>query len=415
MQARTSDAPLIAAAGARRIELVDLQAQDRKLGPALRAVVDRVARSGVFVLGKTVASFEQALASFCGVEHAVGVASGTDALAMALIAAGVEAGDVVITTPLSFIATAEAILRVGACPHFVDVDEPLLCLSPQAVARYLGRCRRDGHDGLRDPDSGGRVGAILPVHLYGRAADVASLGALAREARIPLVHDAAQAIGGRSEGMAFGRDGLACLSFFPTKNLGAWGDGGAVLTDDGALADRIRVLRVHGATAPGCYRELGFNSRLDAIQAAVLEVKLGHLEDLASRRRRNAARYGQLIEEGTLSPWIVAPPPLRDGDVGHLYTVRVLSGQRAAVQAHLSAAGIGSAVYYPALLCDQPAIAERRVPSLEPRAPEALPVARAATDSVLSLPVHESLPAGSVEQVVEALAAACRTVELAQA
>ncbi|MBW2452871.1 MAG: DegT/DnrJ/EryC1/StrS family aminotransferase [Deltaproteobacteria bacterium] len=391
-------------AGVARIDLVDLQALDRELGPELRAAVDRVARSGSFILGQTVASFERALASHCGVPHAVGVASGTDALALALMAAGVEPGDRVITTPLSFIATAEAILRVGAAAHFVDVDEERLCLSAAAVERVLARCQRDRHGRLVEPVSGDRMGAILPVHLYGRVADVPALASLAREAGLPLIEDAAQAIGARVDGRALGQDGAACLSFFPTKNLGGWGDGGAVLTADGTLAEQVRALRVHGASGPGTYAELGFNSRLDAIQAAVLEVKLGHLDGWSERRRGNAERYGQCLAEAELSPWVAAPPALRDGDLCHLYTVQVRgdSGgeQRAALQAHLAAAGIGSAVYYPQLLCDQPAIAARLTAP-----PDALPVARAATGRLLSLPVHESLAEGSVERVVEAMAA----------
>ncbi len=390
--------------GVARIGLVDLQALDRELGPELRAAVDRVARSGSFVLGEAVASFERALARHCGVAHAVGVASGTDALALALLAAGVAPGDRVITTPLSFIATAEAILRVGATPLFVDVDEEGLCLSPTAVETVLARCQRDGQGKLVDPVSGALVGAIVPVHLYGRVADLSALASLAREAGLPLIEDAAQAVGAQVDGRPLGQDGAACLSFFPTKNLGAWGDGGAVLSNDEALAERVRALRVHGASGPGTFGQLGFNSRLDAIQAAVLEVKLGHLDEWNEGRRSNAERYGQCLTEAGLSPWVAAPPALRDGDLCHLYTVQVLGGSggqpRAALQAHLAEAGIGSAVYYPKLLCDQPAIAARTTAP-----PPGLPVARAATRRVLSLPVHERLAAGSVERVVEAMAA----------
>jgi dTDP-4-amino-4,6-dideoxygalactose transaminase len=259
------------------------------------------------------------------------------------------------------------------------------------------------------------VGAILPVHLYGRLADLDGLATLAREARLPLIEDAAQAVGARPAGSAVGQQGAACLSFFPTKNLGGWGDGGAVVTNDAQLAKRVVSLRAHGVREPGTYGEIGFNSRLDAIQAAVLEVKLGQLARLNDRRRRNAAQYGRRLAAAGLSPWIAPPPPLRDGDVCHLYTVRIDGTSvpvqdppqdlRAALQAHLDAAGIGSAVYYPRLLCDQPAIAPRST-----AAPEGLAVARAAAAQVLSLPVHESLPAGSIDRVVAALASFVATV-----
>jgi len=388
--------------------MVDLRARHRELGPELRAAVERVAASGSFILGPTVASFERALARHCGVPHAVGVASGTDALALALIAGGVEPGDRVITTPLSFIATAEAIVRVGASPLFVDVEEAGLCLSAAAVAGVLSACRRDRRGRLVDPETGARVGAILPVHLYGRVADLDGLAAIATEAGLPLIEDAAQAIGARLGAQRLGAHGAACLSFFPTKNLGGWGDGGAVLTADEVLADRIRALRVHGVREPGVHGELGFNSRLDAIQAAVLQVQFARLDELDQRRRRNAARYSALLAAARLSDWIAPPPELRPGDVCHLYTVMLRargSGDeagpaalRAALRAHLDREGIGSAVYYPALLCDQPAIAASVNRPVGP-----LPVARAATHQVLSLPVHETLAAGAIERVVAAL------------
>jgi dTDP-4-amino-4,6-dideoxygalactose transaminase len=375
-----------------RIALADLRATDDARGDALRAAVDRVARSGRFVLGGELGSFERALALHEQAAHAVGVASGSDALYLALRASGVEPGDVVVTTPLSFIATAEAIVRAAARPRFVDVLDERLCLDPEAVAAYLEGCRRDG-EGLRDPDSQGVVRAIVPVHLYGRLADVEALARLARRHRLALVQDAAQAIGARPAGGSLAQTGPVCLSFFPAKNLGAWGDGGAVLTDDAAIADSVRRLRVHGRSEPQRYLELGINSRLDEIQAAVLHEKLRWLDEDEASRRRHAARYQELL--GGMESGLRLPPPLAEGEVAHLHTVRVLHGRRDALAAHLSARGIETGVYYPRLLCDQPALA--------PHFDVAVPRARRAAAEVLSLPIHAGLDEGALERVTGAI------------
>jgi len=377
-----------------RIGLVNLRATDEALGAQIRSAVDRVARSDQLILGTEVAAFENSLAGHCGTREAVAVACGTDALLLSLLASGIVPGDVVVTTPFSFISTAEAIVRAGAVPRFVDVDANTLCLCPAALSRYLQRCGPH----LRDPDSGGRVRLILPVHLFGRVADLDALCALAREASIGIVHDAAQAVGARWPGGSIAEDGPACLSFYPTKNLGAWGDGGAVLSDDSALATRLRSLRVHGAGPTGTYEQLGLNSRLDAIQAAVLAVKLGHLPAADERRKRNAERYRAALSDSCFERRIMAPPALEQGDRCHLFTVRVKGGQRAALEAQLDEAGISSGVYYRKLLFDHPAIA-----ALSPAQSAACPQARAACDEVLSLPVHEHLSDEEIDRVIETL------------
>jgi len=356
----------------RPVRLCDLEALDRELGPALRDAIDEVARGGRFVLGDTVAGFERALAAHHGVAHAVGVGSGSDALVLALGAVGVGPGDVVVTSPLSFIATAEAVVRVGARLCFADVDDSG-GLDAEAVTRAI-ELADDG------------VAAVLPVHLYGRACEGIDAGDR------PVVHDAAQAIGARVDGAALGARGPACLSFFPSKNLGGWGDGGAVLTDDPDLAARVRRGRVHGREA-GAFATLGLNSRLDAIQAAVLEVKLRHLGDHDARRRGTVARYREGLAglEG-----IALPAPLRAQDTPHLFTIRVAS-DRDRLGRHLADAGIESRVYYPRLLGDEPAIAPHVVGE------RPLPVARRLSRQVLSLPLHPYLTDADVDRVIAAV------------
>lgn len=349
------------------VRLCDLERMDRELGASLRRAVDRVALRSSFVLGDAVASFERALADHHQVAHAVGVGSGSDALLLALKAVGVGPGDVVLTSPLSFIATAEAIVRAGARVRFADVDDTG-GLDVAAVTEALE----------------GDVAALVPVHLYGRARD----GIVAVAGGRPVVHDAAQAIGARVDGVSLGKAGPACLSFFPSKNLGAWGDGGAVLTDDSSVAERVRSGRVHGRRGEA-FATVGLNSRLDAIQAAILEVKLDHLRSHDARRRRVVERYRSALDglEG-----IALPPPLREHDTPHLFTVR--SGEREGLSAHLARDGIESRAYYRRLLVDEPAIAPHVVGEV------ALPTARRLCDEVLSLPLHPHLTDGEVDRVV---------------
>ena len=377
-----------------RIGLVDLRADDEARGGLIREAIDRVARSGKLILGSEVASFERSLAAHCGASQAIGVASGTDALLMSLLACGVAPGDVVVTTPFSFISTAEAIVRAGATPRFVDVDPETLCLCPAAVARYLECCG----PGLRDPHTGGSVKLILPVHLYGRVSDLGRLGPLANDASIAMVHDAAQAVGARWRQDGLAQTGPACLSFYPTKNLGGWGDGGAVLSNDAELTTRLRGLRVHGMGPDGDYQQLGLNSRLDAIQAAVLAVKLKHLPETDDKRRRNAEHYQTALSSSCFSGRIVPPPRLEEGDRCHLFTVRVLDAGRGRLRAQLEEAGIASGVYYPTLLFDHPAIA-----AVSPSSSADCRHARAACNEVLSLPVHEHLDDRAIDRVMSEL------------
>ena len=376
------------------IRLADVAALERELGDGPRQAVEAVVRSGRFILGDEVAAFEVELAARWAVGEVVTCASGTDALALCLAACGVDRGDVVVTSPLAFVSSAEAIVRLGATPRFVDVEPGRLTLCPEATASYLATCRPVARSGrLVDPASGGRVAAILPVHLYGRLADLQSLGRLARDHDLCIVEDAAQAIGAIPPGQRVGALGAAAVSFFPTKNLGAWGDGGAVVTDDPMLARRARLLRVHGRAPDGSYRERGTNSRLDALQAAVLRLKLPRLPGWNARRRAHAQRYAELL--APLSA--IALPQFAAGDVVHLYTIRVAPELRGPLAASLAAAGIETRVYYERLLPDEAAFRGADASARD------CPVARRAADEVLSIPVHAQLAPGDVARVVGAI------------
>jgi dTDP-4-amino-4,6-dideoxygalactose transaminase len=356
-----------------RIPLVDLRAQyhaiRREIDEALHAVVE----SGQFVMGPAVRSFEREAADYCGVRHAVAVASGTDALYLALRALGVGPGDEVVTTPFTFIATAGAVSQTGARPVFVDIDPRTFNLDVSRVAPALT----------------GRTRAVLPVHLYGQPAELAPLLELCRSRGIALVEDCAQSFGADYGGRKCGAWGRAgCFSFYPSKNLGAFGDGGMVVTDDEALAARVRSLRDHGRDASEPYRHatLGCNSRLDELQAAVLRVKLRYVDAWNRRRREHARRYNELLADSG----VATPCESGGGHVYHQYTIR--TPRREAVRRALAAAGIASAVYYPLPLNRQPPY---RAGDAEP----ALPQAEAAAREVLSLPMYPELAEAQIEQI----------------
>lgn len=364
-----------------KIPMIDLTLETRALRAELDHALARVLDSGAFVLGPNVRALEAELAEFLGVRHAIGVASGTDALHLALRAAGVGPGDEVITTAFSFIATAEAITYTGAVPVFADIDPVTFNLDPQAVEAALSP----------------RTRALLPVHLYGQAADLGPLVELARRHGLTLIEDAAQAIGAEHEGRRVGACGdLGCFSFYPTKNLGAFGDGGLVTTSDDGLAARVRSLREHGHQGGYLHGSIGFNSRLDELQAAVLRVKLPHLEGWNRARQRNAAAYAERLGDSDLILPAVAPGRTH---VFHQYTVR--TPERDRVRAALSAAGVASNVYYPVPIHQQP--------SFRPVAEGVhLPVTEAASTEVLSLPVHAHLRTDEIDRICEVLLQARR-------
>ncbi|MCA9552695.1 MAG: DegT/DnrJ/EryC1/StrS family aminotransferase [Myxococcales bacterium] len=369
-----------------RVRMADLAALHGPLLPELQAAFQRVIQRGRYVLGPELEALEEALALRLGAAHAVGVASGTDALLLALGAAGVGPGGLVITTPYTFVSTAQAVTRLGATPVFVDVDPATLNLSPPAVRAWL-----DAHSELTP-----RVQAILPVHLFGRAADLPALEALAGPLGIPVIEDAAQALGAMDPaGRAAGSVGkLGCFSFFPTKNLGALGEAGLVATSDHEAAERVRRRRSHGG-APHRFDEIGGNHRLDELQAAALLTFLPHLERWNARRRAVAARYAEALGRSLTVPAEPAAPAVH---VWHQYVVRVPG--RDAVVAALAAAGVGTALYYPVPLHLQPCFQE-----LGYRAGE-LPETERAAAETLALPIHPALSDEDVELVIAAVLAA---------
>lgn len=342
----------------------DLTRQWAKLGDAVSEAVQACMAGGQFVLGEQVKLFEDEIAALCGTRHAIGVANGSDALHLSLMALEIGPGDEVITTPFTFFATAGAISRAGARPVFADIESETYNLDPGAVEAAVTP----------------RTRAILPVHLYGLSADMGSIMAIARQHGLSVIEDAAQALGATFRGRPVGSFGeTGCFSFYPTKNLGAFGDAGIIVTNDDALADRLRILRVHGSRVRYHHRLMGYNSRLDELQAAILRVKLRYLPEWTRRRREIAACYSALLRSAVQVP--IEPPECRH--VYHQYTVQ--SPERDALVAHLQARGVGTAIYYPLALHLQEVYRPLGY------AAGHFPVAEAATRAVLSLPMFPEL------------------------
>jgi dTDP-4-amino-4,6-dideoxygalactose transaminase len=352
-----------------KVPLLDLRAQYAALAPAIEAAVRRVLESGHYILGEDVPAFERELAAATGRAHSVGVSSGTDALLLALMALGVQPGDEVVTTPLSFFATVGAIVRLGARPVFADIERHSFNLDAEAaLARVTPKTR-----------------AVVPVHLFGRACALEPL----RRAGVPLIEDAAQAIGLPDLGRG---TRCATLSFFPSKNLGAAGDAGAIVCDDDAIADRLRLLRAHGSRPKYVHHVVGGNFRIDTLQAAILRTKLPHLAGWNTARRRNAERY-----RAQLAPTPLGLPEATPTHVWHHFVVRVPGGKRDALRAHLAAREIETEVYYPTPLHLQPCFQ-----SLGYK-PGDLPEAERACAEVLALPVHPDLSEPQLDHVVAAI------------
>ncbi|HEX8161016.1 MAG TPA: DegT/DnrJ/EryC1/StrS family aminotransferase [Pyrinomonadaceae bacterium] len=366
-----------------RVPLLDLRAQYETLREEVLASVGRVLESQGFVLGADVGALEAEVASYAGARHAVGCASGSDALLLALMALDVRAGDEVVTTPYSFFATAGSIARLGARPVFVDIEPRSYNIDPEKIGAALTE----------------RTRALMPVHLYGQCAEMDAINALASRHGVAVVEDAAQAIGARDRGRGAGAmSGIGCLSFYPTKNLGGAGDGGMLLTNDDALAARLRSLRVHGESSKYHHREIGFNSRLDTLQAAVLRVKLPRLDSWSDARALNAARYRELFADAGLLEEVGLPFE-REG-ARHIYNqfvVRVRGGGRDALVEHLRREGVGTEVYYPVPLHLQECF--RYLGYREGDFPEAERAAR----ETLALPVYPELTEGQQRYVVDAV------------
>ncbi len=365
------------------IPMVDLRAQYASIREEIRAAIDAVLDSQQFILGSQVKAFEEEIARYCSRRFGVGVASGTDALILALRASGIGPGDEVIVPSFSFIATADSVSLLGATPVFADIEPHTFNIDPAKItARITPRTR-----------------AIIPVHLFGQPADMDPILELARQHKLKIVEDNAQAIGATYKGRKTASLGdVGCISFFPSKNLGAYGDGGMIVTHSEDLYRRLRSLRSHGSTKKYFSEEQGWNSRLDEIQAAVVRVELRYLDEWNARRRANASRYDALLRN---IPDLVLPAVASWGEhVFHQYTVRV--PRRDGVQKFLADRGIASTVYYPTPIHLQPIYA-----ALGYR-PGDLPETERAAAEVLSLPMYPELTAGQMERVAEAVRSALR-------
>lgn len=364
-----------------KVPAFDLRQQYMELRDEVLPLLDEVMAQGHFILGEHVKALEEEVARYTGTAHGIGVANGSDALNLALMACGVGPGDEVIVPAFTFFATAGAVGRTGAKPVFVDVDPATFNLGAEQVAVALTP----------------RTRAIIPVHLYGQATPMDELMQLARDKGLRVIEDAAQAIGARRNGQpvcSFGD--LGCLSFFPTKNLGAFGDGGMVVTNNQELAEQVRILRVHGSKPKYHHHVLGYNSRLDELQAAVLRVKLRRLDGWIARRQEIAARYDRSLREAGLADRVLPQVDSANVHVYHQYTVLV--PERDALQKHLAAAGVGSAVYYPLPLHLQPVFADLGYKSGD------LPVSERLAATALSLPMFPELTPEQQEYVVGQIA-----------
>ena len=340
--------PASSPAPAMQVPLLDLKPQYRPLSAEILAVIEKVCASQAFILGPAVKELETAVAAYSQCKYGIGVSSGTDALLLALMALEIGPGDAVITSPFTFFATAGTIARAGARPVFCDIDPASFNLSAPAVASFIAtRCERRGGE-LVEKATGSKVKAIMPVHLYGQVAKMRPLMDLAREHGLRVIEDAAQAIGSEdadhNRACSFGDVG--CLSFFPTKNLGAFGDAGMCVTNDAALAERMDILRVHGGKPKYYHSFIGANFRIDEIQAAVLNVKLKHLDAWTAGRQRNGAFYDAAFARAKLGDAVQTPKA--DAGARHIYNQYVIRAKdRDALRAHLAAAGVGSEIYYP--------------------------------------------------------------------
>ncbi len=366
------------------IPLCDLRSQYQQLRPELLAAVARVLDSGQVVLGPEVEQFEAAVAASIGVPHAVGCASGSDALSLALAALEIGPGDEVIVPPFTFYATAGAVIRCGATPVFADIDPVSYNIDPERVAQAITP----------------RTKAIMPVHLYGQLADMQALQALAARHHLPLIEDAAQAIGADYQGRQAGQFGvLACFSFYPSKNLATYGDAGLVTTSDPDLARRLKALRVHGMEVRYQHRYRGWNARIDPLHAAMLSVKLPHLPEWLAGRQAAAKRYDALIQSAGLDGLLTRPVTLPGyRHVFNQYQLRVAGGQRDALMQHLKSQQIGCEIYYPI-----PIHRQESMQHLDYRQGD-FPVSEAASEEVLALPMFPEISEAQQTRVVDTIA-----------
>jgi dTDP-4-amino-4,6-dideoxygalactose transaminase len=364
------------------VPLLDLKAQYRGIKSEVLAVMEAVCDEQGFVLGPRLVEFEKATAHYIGTRHAIGCASGSDALLLALMASGVKAGDEVITVPFTFFATAGAISRLGSKPVFVDIESDSFNIDPHLIERAITP----------------RTKAIIPVHLFGQCADMTAINGIAGRRGIRVIEDACQAIGAGQGGRRAGvLADIGCFSFFPTKNLGGFGDGGLMTTDDAGLADALAMLRVHGSRVRYLHEAVGINSRLDALQAAVLHVKLKYLDQWTEGRRRNAERYQRLFTQAQLLDRVLLPVTSSGNfHVYNQYTVRVR--ERDELRNFLKDKGVGTEVYYPLPMHLQNCYHDLGYHK------GSFPVSERAAEEVLSLPIYAELTEEQQAYVVQMIA-----------
>jgi len=368
-----------------KIPLVDLKAQYKPIEDEINEAIQGVIQSGQFILGSEVEAFESEVAAYCGTKYAVGVASGTDALQLALLTCGIKPGDEVITTPFTFIATAETIAKCGATPVFADIDPKTYNIDPAKLETKISP----------------KTKALLPVHLYGQSVDMSSILEFARKYQLKIVEDCAQALGAEYRGRKVGSLGDAgCLSFFPSKVLGAYGDGGMVITNNSSVARRTAMLRNHGCKEKYYHLMPGFNSRLDSLQAAILRVKLKHLDGWIKMRRQKASLYSQSLEQTDgIKPPYVAPYGYH---IFNYYTIRLNSRlSRDKLKEFLGSQGVATAIYYPLSLHLQ------EVYKPLGYKPGDFPQSEGAQRDVLSLPIYPELKNRQIERIVKQLEIFC--------
>jgi dTDP-4-amino-4,6-dideoxygalactose transaminase len=358
-----------------KVPLLDLSMQNGPLLEAIRRAMDEVIASNYFIMGGQVTAFEKQVAEYLGVKHAVGVSSGTDALLAALMAIGIGPGDEVITTPFTFFATVGSIARLDARPVFADIEPDTFNIDPALIEKAVTK----------------KTKAILPVHLFGQSADMGPIMEIANRYDLKVIEDAAQAIGAKYKGRKVGGIGhLGCFSFFPSKNLGCFGDGGLITTNDGDLAEMCRLMRAHGSKPKYYHKYVGGNFRLDTLQAAILSVKLPHLEKWHEGRRRNAAWYDKALADLPIVLPVVRP----DNDsIYNQYTIRVPDGRRDALRQHLTSAGVGTEIYYPVPMHLQECFACLGYKTGD------MPASEAAAGEVLSIPIYPELKQEQMQHV----------------
>ncbi len=390
-----------------RVPLLDLSEQYRFLAEPIRQELDEILRTQSFILGPKVEEFERALAQYCGVKHAIGVSSGTDALLNLLMAMEIGPNDAVITTAYTFFATAGCVARLGATPVFVDIDPVTFNISPAAIANFLEHeCRRNERGELVNFE-GRRVRAIIPVHLFGLCCEMDAINRIAANYSLAVIEDAAQAIGAEypAEGgarQAGTMSAVGSLSFYPSKNLGAAGDAGAIVCNDDELAERLRIYRQHGMEPRYFHHVVGGNFRIDAIQASILKIKLPHLDGWSAARRKVADVYGEEFKARGLTDTLTLPAePYRERGlinhhIYHQYVIR--TPRRDELQKHLTARGIGSAIYYPLGLHEQKCFADLGYRKGD------FPETEKAAQETLALPIFPELTREMQQAVVGAIA-----------